>query len=39
MMSVGIGLDLSSQRIDVSNLQSGVYYIKIGDRVEKFVKM
>ncbi len=39
MMSVGIGLDLSSQRIDVSGLPSGVYYIKIGDRVEKFVKM
>ncbi len=38
-MSVGTGLDLSTQRIDVSGLPSGVYYIKIGDRVEKFVKM
>jgi len=26
-------------RINVSNLQSGVYFIKIGERVEKFVKM
>ena len=39
VMSVGTGLDLSTQRIDVSGLPSGVYYIKIGDRVEKFVKM
>ena len=39
MMTVGTGLDLSTQRIDISNLPSGVYYIKIGDRVEKFVKM
>ncbi len=38
-MSVGTGLDLSTQRIDVSELPSGVYYIKIGDRVEKFVKL
>ena len=39
MISVGTGLDLPTQRIDVSELPSGVYYIKIGDRVEKFVKM
>ncbi len=39
VLNVGIGLDLSSQRIDVSRLPSGVYYIKIGDKVEKFVKM
>ena len=25
-------------RIDVSNLSPGVYFVKIGDRVEKFVK-
>jgi hypothetical protein len=39
VMSVGIGLDLSSQRIDVSHLPAGVYFIRIGSRVEKFVKM
>ncbi|MDT3738892.1 MAG: T9SS type A sorting domain-containing protein [Candidatus Kapabacteria bacterium] len=39
VMSVGTGLDQSSQRIDVSHLPSGVYYIRIGNRVEKFVKM
>ncbi len=38
-MSVGTELDLSTQRIDVSYLPSRVYYIKIGDKVEKFVKM
>jgi len=26
------------QRIDISNLSPGVYFLKIGDRVEKFVK-
>ncbi|MDT3740263.1 MAG: T9SS type A sorting domain-containing protein [Candidatus Kapabacteria bacterium] len=26
-------------QIDISHLQSGVYYINIGDRVEKFMKM
>jgi photosystem II stability/assembly factor-like uncharacterized protein len=39
IMSVGIGLDLSTQRIDVSHLPAGVYFIRIGTRVEKFVKM
>ncbi|MDT3738516.1 MAG: T9SS type A sorting domain-containing protein [Candidatus Kapabacteria bacterium] len=39
VMSVGTGLDLSTQRINVSHLPAGVYYIRIGDRVEKFVKM
>ena len=39
ILSVGIGLDLSSQRIDVSHLPAGVYFIKIGNKVEKFVKM
>ena len=28
-----------NMRIDISQLQAGVYYIKIGNRVEKFVKM
>lgn len=28
----------SVSRIDISNLTAGVYYIKIGDKVEKFVK-
>jgi photosystem II stability/assembly factor-like uncharacterized protein len=39
VMSVGIGLDLSTQRIDVSHLPAGVYFIRIGTSVEKFVKM
>jgi hypothetical protein len=26
-------------RIDISHLPAGVYFIKIGDKVEKFVKM
>jgi hypothetical protein len=26
-------------RIDVSHLQAGMYFIKIGDKVEKFVKL
>jgi hypothetical protein len=38
-IEVVIGLDLSTQRIDVSHLQPGVYFIRIGDRVEKFVKL
>ena len=29
----------SVQRIDISNLSPGMYFIKIGDRVEKFAKM
>ncbi|MDT3740844.1 MAG: T9SS type A sorting domain-containing protein [Candidatus Kapabacteria bacterium] len=36
--SVVTGLDLSTQRIDISYLPAGVYFIKIGDRFEKFVK-
>ncbi|MBX3044370.1 MAG: aryl-sulfate sulfotransferase [Ignavibacteriae bacterium] len=39
VMSVWIGLDLSTQRIDVSHLPAGVYFIRIGNKVEKFVKM
>ena len=39
VMTVGIGLDLSSQRIDVSHLPAGVYFIRIGNKVEKFVKL
>ncbi|MBX3044367.1 MAG: zinc-dependent metalloprotease [Candidatus Kapabacteria bacterium] len=39
VMSVGTGLDLSTQRIDVSHLPAGVYFIRIGNKVEKFVKM
>jgi hypothetical protein len=30
---------LNLLKIDISNLPTGVYFIKIGDRVEKFVKM
>ncbi len=33
------GADGGGFRIDVSTLPSGVYYIKIGNKVEKFVKM
>ena len=29
----------SVQRIDISNLTPGIYFIKIGNRLEKFVKM
>ncbi len=39
MFSVVMGLDLSTQRINISHLPAGVYYIRIGDKVEKFVKM
>ncbi|MBX3042209.1 MAG: T9SS type A sorting domain-containing protein [Ignavibacteriae bacterium] len=39
VLSVGIGLDLSTQKIDVSHLPAGVYFIRIGNMVEKFVKM
>ena len=39
ILSVETGLDLSTQRIDVSHLPTGVYFIRIGDKVEKFVKM
>ncbi|MBX3044818.1 MAG: S8 family serine peptidase [Candidatus Kapabacteria bacterium] len=39
VMSVGIGLDLSTQKIDVSHLPAGVYFIRIGNKIEKFVKM
>ncbi|MBX3042141.1 MAG: T9SS type A sorting domain-containing protein [Ignavibacteriae bacterium] len=39
VLSVGIGLDLSTQKIDVSHLPAGVYIIRIGNIVEKFVKM
>lgn len=39
VMSVGTGLELSTQRIDISHLPKGIYYIRIGSRVEKFVKM
>lgn len=39
VMSVGIGLDLSTQRINISHLPTGVYFIRIGGRVEKFVKI
>jgi hypothetical protein len=28
-----------NNRINISHLPSGVYFIKIGDRVEKFMKM
>jgi hypothetical protein len=39
VMSVGTGLDLSTQRINISHLPAGVYYIKIENRVERFLKM
>ncbi|MDT3740637.1 MAG: T9SS type A sorting domain-containing protein [Candidatus Kapabacteria bacterium] len=33
------GADGGGFRIDISHLPSGVYYIRIGDKVEKFLKM
>ncbi|MFA5512198.1 MAG: T9SS type A sorting domain-containing protein [Candidatus Kapaibacterium sp.] len=39
VMSIGSGLYQSQQRIDISHLPAGVYFVKIGDKVEKFVKM
>jgi photosystem II stability/assembly factor-like uncharacterized protein len=39
VMSVGIGLGLSQQRIDVSHLPAGVYFVKVGGMVDRFVKM
>ena len=39
VLSIGTGLDLSTQRINISHLPAGVYYIRIGDKVEKFLKM
>ena len=39
IMSVGTGLDLSTQLIDVSHLPAGVYFIRFGNKMEKFVKM
>jgi plastocyanin len=38
VLSVGTGRDLS-ERIDISNLPTGLYYIKIGSETAKFVKM
>ena len=39
VMNIRTGLDLSLQRIDISYLPAGIYYIKIGEKLEKFVKM
>ncbi|MFA7625980.1 MAG: T9SS type A sorting domain-containing protein [Candidatus Kapaibacterium sp.] len=39
VMSIGARLDQSQQRIDVSHLPAGVYFMRVGTRVEKFVKM
>jgi hypothetical protein len=38
VMTVGTGRDLSLQRIDISQLPAGVYFVKIGDKFAKFVK-
>ncbi len=38
VMTVGTGRDLSLQRIDISHLPKGVYFVKIGDKYGKFVK-
>jgi hypothetical protein len=38
VMTVGAIHELPLQRIDISNLPRGVYFVRIGDRVEKFVK-
>jgi len=40
VMTVGTGLDLSQQRIDVSHLPAGVYFVKIDGmylKTEKFL--
>ena len=39
IMSVEAGQDVSTQKIDVSHLPTGMYFIRIGNKVEKFVKM
>jgi hypothetical protein len=39
VISVETGLRPVSTKVDVSHLSSGVYFIKIGDKVQKFVKM
>ena len=39
VMSVETRHAVSLQRIDISHLPAGVYFIRIGDKVEKFVKM
>jgi len=38
VMTLGTGRDLSLQRIDISQLPAGVYFVKIGDKFAKFVK-
>ena len=39
VMSIGTELDQSQQRIDVSHLPAGVYFVKVGGMVDRFVKM
>jgi len=39
VMSVGTGQDQSQQRIDVSHLPAGVYFVKVGNCIVKFVKI
>jgi hypothetical protein len=39
VVSVETGLRPVSTKVDVSHLTAGVYFIKIGNKVEKFVKM
>jgi hypothetical protein len=36
---ISLELNIATKVIDISNLPTGVYFIKIGDKVEKFVKM
>lgn len=38
-MSVGTSHGLSTLRTDMSHLPAGMYFIRIGDKVEKSVKM
>ncbi|MBX3042801.1 MAG: S8 family peptidase [Candidatus Kapabacteria bacterium] len=35
----GAGLCVSTKRIDISHLPAGVYFVRIGIKVEKFIKM
>ena len=38
-VSLADGRIKGGRRIDISNFSPGMYFIKIGNRIEKFVKM
>lgn len=39
VMELNSSVAISHHRIDISKLEAGVYFIKIGNKVEKFIKM